>query len=137
MVDPSQTAAAPPGPRLLLVDDDGELLEILARRFRRRGMEVVACQTAAAAVEALARHPTLRVAVVDGRVGASDGAMLVQQLEQVSSRMNFIMLSGSSDAAAIEEARRRGRIREYLCKPCRFDDLEAAVHRALNAPRAP
>jgi ActR/RegA family two-component response regulator len=136
MVDPSQTAAVPLGPRLLLVDDDGELLEILARRFRRRGMEVATCQTAAAAVEALARHPTLRVAVVDGQVGASDGAMLVQQLEQVSSRMNFIILSGSSDAAAIEEARRRG-IREYLCKPCRFDDLEAAVHRALNVPRAP
>ena len=119
---------------LLIVEDDEEFLAILARRFTRRQMAVVACETAEAALRA-ATQQKFSVAIIDGTLNGRDGVGLVRQL-QFDEDLRVIMLSGRVDAQFADYARRVG-VCEYLCKPCSLADLEAAVQRVARLPESP
>lgn len=116
---------------LLLVDDDEEFLEILVRRFRRRGMLVASATTAQAAIEAAQQHG-FQVAIVDRSLPGQDGVELMIRLRERWPELRVIVLSGHGDAQSIAHARNRGAF-EYLVKPSSLADLEAAVARAHQA----
>jgi DNA-binding response OmpR family regulator len=120
-------------PMILLVDDNAEFLEILERRFRRRGFDVVACTDAAGALEA-ARLSKLDVAIVDRGLRSGDGIELLKQLKRDNSELAVIILSGNSDERVVRFALDSGAF-DYLAKPCSLADLEATVRRALSARR--
>jgi len=118
-----------PIPRLLIVDDDEEFLEIIERRFSRRGFSVAAfgvCQDAAAA----AGRQRFDAAIVDRSLLGAVDLELVIRLKSVDAELPVIVLSGWSGAAYVAEANDAGAC-EYLTKPCGLDELEAAVRRAL------
>lgn len=116
---------------LLLVDDDEEFLEILVRRFRRRGLAVKPAATAQAAIEAAQQHG-FQVAIVDRSLAGQDGVELMVRLRQQTPELRVILLSGHSDAQSIAYARDRGAF-DYLVKPSSLSELEAAVTRAHQA----
>lgn len=113
---------------LLVVDDDEEFLEILVRRFRRRGMAVEPATSAQAAIEAAQQHG-FQVAILDRSLAGQDGVDLMVRLRAQLPELRVILLSGHSDAQSIAYARDRGAF-EYLIKPSPLADLEAAVARA-------
>ncbi|HEX5444496.1 MAG TPA: response regulator [Pirellulales bacterium] len=116
---------------LLLVDDDEEFLEIVARRFRRRGMLVALATNAPAAIEAAEQHG-FHVAIIDRSLAGHDGLDLMVRLRDDRPDLRVIVLSGHSDAQTIAHARDRGAF-DYLVKPSSLADLEAAVARAHRA----
>lgn len=116
---------------LLVVDDDEEFLEILVRRFRRRGMAVEPATSAQAAIEAAQQHG-FQVAIIDRSLAGQDGVQLMVRLREQLPELRVILLSGHSDAQAIAYARDRGAF-EYIVKPSPLADLEAAVARAHQA----
>lgn len=116
---------------LLLVDDDEEFLEILVRRFRRRGMSVEPATSAQAAIEAAQQHG-FQVAIVDRSLAGHDGVDLMVRLREQLPELRVILLSGHGDAQSVAEARDRGAF-DYLVKPSSLADLEAAVARAQQA----
>lgn len=116
---------------LLVVDDDEEYLEILVRRFRRRGLSVKPATSAQAAIEAAEQHG-FHVAIVDRSLPGHDGVELMVRLRERLPELRVILLSGHGDAQAIAYARDRGAF-EYLVKPSSLADLEAAVTRAHQA----
>jgi ActR/RegA family two-component response regulator len=120
-------------PRLLIVDDDVEFLEILERRFSRRGFSVTARATYPDALEAAGKQ-TFDVAVVDRSVPGGAELELVVRLNVIDNTLPIIVLSGWNGPNYVDEARAAG-AREYLTKPCALGDIEAAVNRALE-PRA-
>ncbi|HET6881617.1 MAG TPA: response regulator [Pirellulales bacterium] len=116
------------GCSLLLVDDDEEFLEILVRRFSRRGMQVASASSAQAAIESASRH-RLHVAVIDRSLPDQDGVDLMTDLHRHHPALRVILLSGHGDEPDIASARSRGAY-DYLVKPCSLADLEAAVTKA-------
>ena len=110
---------------LLLVDDDEEFLEILERRFKRRGLSVAIATSPQSALETAGRD-SFHVAIVDRSLGGVDGIDLMAQLRECQKQLQVILLSGHGDADAIALARSRGAF-EYLVKPCALADLETAV----------
>lgn len=116
---------------LLLVDDDEEFLEILVRRFRRRGMSVKPASSVQAAMQAAEQHG-FRVAILDRSIAGQDGVELMVRLRERLPELRVILLSGHGDAEAIAYARGRGAF-DYLVKPSSLADLEAAVARARQA----
>jgi DNA-binding NtrC family response regulator len=119
-----------PGCSLLLVDDDEEFLEILVRRFARRGVQASAAANAREALEASNRQ-SFHVAIVDRSLPEQDGIDLMVELRARQPNLRVILLSGHGDAPDIAAARERGAF-DYLVKPCSLADLEAAVTRAYR-----
>jgi len=118
---------------LLLVDDDEEFLEILVRRFQRRGLSVASATSVPAALDAVGGND-FHVAIVDRSLAGMDGMDLMVRLRERQPGMQVILLSGHSDEAAIALARSRGAF-DYLVKPCSLADLEAAVANAYQRMR--
>jgi two-component system response regulator RegA len=110
---------------ILLVDDNTEFLEVLERRFKRRGFNVVACANAATALEAAAIR-NLDVAIIDRGLQGGDGIELLKQLKRDNPELAVIILSGNSDKGTMLRALDSGAC-EYLAKPCSLVDLEAAA----------
>lgn len=120
-----------PACSLLLVDDDEEFLEILNRRFVRRGLATAAASTPDCALAAI-QDRSFQVAVIDRSLPGLDGIELMKRLRRRLPELQVIMLSGHADPHSIEEARQAGAF-EYLVKPCSLADLEAAIMRACDA----
>lgn len=116
---------------LLLVDDDQDFLEILVRRFVRRGVQAMGESTPEAALDA-ANRQKFDVAILDRTLPGQDGLELMQQLKECQPELRVILLSGHGDKQAIAQARDCGAF-DYLVKPCSLADLEAAVSSAYQS----
>lgn len=116
--------------RLLIVDDDDEFLEIVERRFVRRGFSVVACVNFSDALEAAGRQH-FDAAIVDRTIPGASDAELVRELKTIDADLPIVVLSGWNGPAFVAEAHSAGAC-AYLTKPCSLDDIEAALRRALQ-----
>ena len=122
-------------PRLLLVDDDATLREVLARALTRRGFEV---RTAASGEEALplAREWRPGHAVVDLKMEGMSGLALVPELKALNPEMHILMLTGYASIATAVEAIKLGAT-HYLPKPADADEIVAALGRASGDAALP
>ena len=113
--------------RILLVDDDPELLEAVRIRLRANGYEV---RTASDGVQAtrLARldHPDL--VVLDIGMPGGDGHTVASRLKADPATMflPIIFLTARTGEADFERARRTG-VDKYLVKPFQVNELVLAV----------
>lgn len=114
---------------LLLVEDDPEFLELLMRRFRRRGFEVETASTCESALAAC--RETVSAAIIDRHLGGQDGLSLIERIHAFCPRLPVIILSGHASHEDSLAALARGAF-AYLIKPCSFADLEAVVHKACG-----
>lgn len=118
--------------RLLLADDEEDLITFLAHRLRKRGMDVTLALTGAEAVSAAAQL-TFDVAVVDLRMPDMNGIQVIEQLKAMQPHVEVLMLTGHGGHDSAWEAGRLQAYR-YILKPHDFEDLfdlvnEAAEHR--------
>jgi ActR/RegA family two-component response regulator len=116
---------------ILWVDDDMEFVEVLARRFKRRGARVRICGSAEACLDAV-RNDQPDIVVTDRMLGGYDGLRLVSQLRDDLPDLVVIMLSGYSDEASIREAMNAG-VTEYVAKPVPLVRLEELLIRCSAA----
>jgi DNA-binding response OmpR family regulator len=124
-------------PRLLLVDDDPALLEVLGSFLTRAGYEVATAASGAAAEHAFARQePDL--AVLDVNMPGMDGWEVLQMLRRTSA-MPVIMLTARSDEPDVLRGFSLG-ADDYIAKPFSFAQLEARIRaahaRSGHDPRA-
>jgi two-component system, NtrC family, response regulator GlrR len=112
---------------ILWVDDDIEFVELLARRFKRRGARVRICDSPESCLEAV-RQERPDVVVTDRMLGGYDGLRLVSRLREELPDLVVIMLSGYSDEASIREAMDSG-VTEYLAKPVPLAELQETLVR--------
>jgi DNA-binding NtrC family response regulator len=116
---------------ILWVDDDMEFVEVLARRFMRRGARVRICGGAEACMEAV-HNDAPDLVVTDRMLGGYDGLRLVSRLRDELPDLAVIMLSGYSDEASIREAMNAG-VTEYVAKPVALARLEELLVRYSTA----
>jgi len=121
-------------PSLLIVDDDANLRDRLARAFRSRGFEV---QTAGDCDEAvaLARESSPEMAVVDLRMPGRSGLELVRELKQLDEQTKIVVLTGYGSIATTIDAMKLGAV-YYLPKPADVDDILSAFARGGAPPLA-
>ncbi len=107
--------------RLLIVDDEEDLVTFLAHRFRKRGMEVATALAGEDAVE-LAGRQTFDVALVDLKMPGMDGIQVMEKLRELQPFIEIIMLTGHGSHDSAWEAGRLQAFR-YLLKPYDFEEL--------------
>lgn len=110
---------------LLLADDDAAFRQRLALTLGRRGFDVRAADSLAAARELVATlEPAY--AVVDLRLGDGNGLELVSELRARYPDIRVVILTGYGNLATAVAAVKEGAI-DYLAKPADPEDLITAL----------
>ncbi|TNF21122.1 MAG: response regulator [Rhodobacteraceae bacterium] len=124
--------APPRGARLLLVEDQADVLSALSRTLRRAGYEVVTAISGDAAAALFAQDQAFDLVVTDIVMpGALQGPQLVRRLRSRVPDLPAVFLSGyASEATVHGNGLLPSDIR--LMKPLQRADLLAAVARALS-----
>jgi two-component system response regulator RegA len=115
---------------VLIVDDDEIFRRTLSRAFASRGWETHAAEGLESGV-ALAREHAPELAVVDLRLGGSNGLDVVKALRDLDSTMRIIILTGYGSIATALESVRCG-ADHYLSKPVDVDQILAAYEAICN-----
>jgi len=124
------TETKPQG-RLLLVDDEENILRSL-RRVLRRGDWLI--ETAIDAETALQIFPKFQPAVVisDFRMPGMNGVDFLARVKELSPNTQRIMLTGQADQQAIEEAINRSEVFRFISKPWNDGQLLLTVKSAFE-----
>jgi two-component system response regulator AtoC len=113
--------------RILVVDDETKITELLAERIAREGMTVSTC---ASAEEALRRieEGEIDIVLCDLRLGGMDGLELLKKTKRIAPDTDFVVMTAYASAATAIEAMRQGAY-EYLIKPFQMDEVMLLLRR--------
>ena len=117
--------------KVLLVDDEKELVTTLAERLNLRGVET---QWATSAEDALVRLQTeyFDIAVLDVKMPKMDGLHLKRQMQERCPTMKFIFVTGHGSSQDFESGASEVGSDYYLVKPLKIDELIAKIKEALQ-----
>ncbi len=117
--------------KVLLVDDEGELVSALAERLCLRGIDATGVTTCFEALS-VAEQETFDVAVLDMKMPKMTGIELKQQLLEIYPNMKFIMVTGHGSEEAFEVATAEDGIACYLVKPVDIEILVREMKKLLK-----
>lgn len=116
--------------RILVIDDDKAIRQILHDFFAAQGFEVVTAENGQAGLELLsADHFDLFF--VDLRMPVMGGLDLLREVQKLPSRPPAIVITGHADVQSAVDAMRLGAF-DYSVKPFNLDELFINVTRALS-----
>jgi two-component system response regulator AtoC len=120
-------------PRVLVVDDDAEMAEMVARHLAGEGFTVAAVTGGARAVERLAEE-AFDVVLTDVVMGDVDGLAVLREAQQRHPRTRVILMTAFGSLENAIAALREGAA-DYLTKPFKMAEVTVAVRRALDEAR--
>lgn len=120
--------------RLLVVDDEVEIRELLSRHFRYLGYEVVVAQDGVDALEKM-EQSRIDVVISDIRMPRMDGVALLERLRREYPMVRIVMMTGYVAQEAILACMREG-AETCIFKPLEdLSEMEAAVDHAVTTIR--
>lgn len=120
--------------RILVVDDEPAIHELVSEYLRGRGMETHVARSGREARAFLASGP-FDLALVDLRLPDSDGMELVHLAAQGRPPVPSIVMTAYGSVETAVHALRSG-AQDYLTKPFKLRELHAAVERAIERATA-
>jgi diguanylate cyclase (GGDEF)-like protein len=122
--------------RLLLVDDEPENLDALARVFRR-DFETVTARSGGDALslleQARAEERPFHLLLTDQRMPGMPGTELCSHARELSPAMIRIIITGHVDVGDLLDAINRGEVYRFVTKPWDPTELKLIVRRALES----
>ena len=118
-------------PRVLCVDDDGNLLDGLRRQLRRE-YEVHTALDARTAIRTFVHDGPFSVVISDQCMPVVDGVSLLAKIADRAPDTIRILLTGHADLDAAVAAVNRGRVFRFLTKPCARDELLATLRAGME-----
>ncbi len=121
-------------PRVLVVDDEASIRDLLAKTLALADYEVDTAPDASAALTCV-RATEYDLLIADLRMPGMDGLTLIRQVKKIRADLPVIIITGFSSEASAIEAVNLG-VAGYLRKPSRVPEVLAAAAKALGAPAA-
>ncbi len=118
--------------RLLIIDDEPALLEMLSRICRGAGCEVCGRATVAEGLEAL-RSWQPDLVLVDYHVGPDSGMEVLEVCHREFPALPTVMITAERSAEVVIQALRLG-VSDFLLKPVTPSELVTALQRCLQRP---
>ena len=115
--------------KILVVDDDPQILDVLEIRLASLGLEVTATGNPGDAVEMVAAT-RFDAALVDLRMGPPDGMLLTEAIHSHQPNLPVLIMTGHATIESAVQAIRRGAF-DYLTKPFIPDEFRRKIARAL------
>ena len=123
-----------PGRRVLIVDDEPRLRDMLSRSTAEMGYTPASARSAEQAAKML-EHEAFDVMILDLNLPGMDGLEFLRLVHARHPELQVIILTGHGDLEAARQAIRLDAV-DFLTKPCLLDDLEVALSRAQQRQRA-
>jgi len=122
--------------RVLLVDDEDSVRDVLVRILEWWGLDVTAADSGAAAYEVFEADPQrFDVVITDQTMPQMSGASLARKILAVRPKLPVILCSGYSADIDARRARELG-LRGYFQKPVDFSKLAAQIEELLKSQTA-
>lgn len=116
--------------RVLVVDDDDDIREVLTLTLRHEGWLVTAARSGAEAIEALRQHGAV-VALIDFQLPDMNGLELIQIARTTDPDLACIVVTGQGNEHVAVEIMKAGAV-DYLVKPFEPQAIAATVRQAIE-----
>jgi len=123
-------SAKPPGPKILVVDDDVRLRDLLTRYLAEQGFQVSALADSSQLDKKLQRDPP-RLVVLDLMLPGEDGLTVCRRLRGAGETVPIIMLTAKGEDVDRIVGLEMG-ADDYLPKPFNPRELVARIHAVLR-----
>ncbi len=129
-VDPAVAATAA---RILIVDDERSMREMLAILLRREGHDVVVAENGRRAIDCLNQRP-FDVVVSDARMPDIDGIRVLRHARSINPSVIAIMITAFGSADLIKGVEQLG-VTDYVEKPFNTEVLKFRIRKELDRKR--
>jgi two-component system response regulator PilR (NtrC family) len=119
--------------RILVVDDERSMRELLAIVLKREGHDVLLADNGRSAVEVLEREP-IELLISDIRMPDMSGVEVLGAAQRINPDVIGIMITAYASTDTAVEALRLGAY-DYVSKPFNVDELKLKVRKALERKR--
>jgi DNA-binding NtrC family response regulator len=114
--------------RVLIVDDEVQLIKAFKKQLTEDGLSVVTATCAKDALSLL-KEQTFDVAVLDIKLPDLDGVELLLRMKQAEPTVEVVMLTGYASVDTAIRSMKLGAY-DYLTKPCKIAELEKVILKA-------
>ena len=121
-------------PRILVVDDEENVLAGLRRQLSM-DYEVVTANSGFAGLRVVRDEGPFAVVISDMQMPRMNGAWFLSRVHENFPRTVRILLTGHADLESAMEAVNRGRVFEFLTKPCGGEELRKVLEKAVKHHR--
>ncbi|EMS80695.1 sporulation kinase A [Desulfotignum phosphitoxidans DSM 13687] len=115
---------------ILLVDDENDFRQIIAKRLKRRGIEVREADRGEKALQMLEDAP-VDVVIMDVKMPGMDGIECLKRIKEKYDLLEVIMLTGHADIHGGVEGIKSGAF-DYLSKPIELEHLVRKIKQAFH-----
>ncbi len=117
-------------PRILLVDDEPNIVEILEIMLRDEGLEVLKASSAREALAHLAESE-FDIVISDIRMPDMSGVELLKEAKQITPETSFVLITAYASTETAIDALQHGAC-DYLTKPFKMEELLSIVRHSLE-----
>jgi two-component system response regulator PilR (NtrC family) len=132
-VDPPDRPALAARPRILVVDDEPSMREMLRIVLRRDGYDVVLAQNGIDGMERLRTEP-FDLLLSDIRMPDISGVEVLRAAKEINREILAFMMTAFASTETAVEAMRLGAL-DYFTKPFSMDELRLKIRQHLEARR--
>lgn len=122
--------------RVLLVDDEVELVSTMAERLSLRGYEVDWFAGPREALEAVRNKP-YDVAILDVKIPKMSGLEMKKEMERLQPNLRFIFMTGHGSLEDFEAGSSEAGEEFYLVKPVNIEVLTEKIRQATRKEGTP
>jgi two-component system, NtrC family, response regulator PilR len=122
-------------PKVLVVDDEPDLLELLELTLSRMGLDTTRAQSVAEAIKLL-NGQAFDLCLTDMRLPDGEGLAVVEHIAKESLDVPVAVITAFGSAENAVAALKAGAF-DYLAKPVALEQLRALVKQALKVPEKP
>ena len=116
--------------RVLFVDDEEPLRELMRSELPRLGHEVTVCQDGRTALKVLDKT-TFDAAILDLRMPGMTGIEVLEYLKKLSPDTEAVVMTGHASMETAIEAVRLGAF-DYITKPCKLAEIDGMLRRITD-----
>ena len=119
--------------KILIIDDDMDMCQLLARFLQRKGFETATASNGSKGIAAF-KEGHYDLVLCDFRLGDKDGVEVLKEIKQVNHQVPVIIITGYSDIKMAVEVIRQGAF-DYITKPLVPDEVLNLINSAINNPK--
>ncbi|MBW2708083.1 MAG: response regulator [Deltaproteobacteria bacterium] len=119
---------------VLLVDDEVPFVEAMARRLKKRDVNIATAFSGSEGLDVLGEDSSVEVVILDVKMPGMDGIETLSEIRKKFPLQEVIMLTGHATVETGIEGMKLGAF-DYLMKPCDMDVLMEKVKEASAKKR--